>query len=513
MSDISPMRLSKLTGEFHDKNAEYAYRAPFLHEEVRFTRRIAVIGILFYTAFLLIDYLHLGITPDFLLRATARIGMLLAGLAIAARIGHVKSVHALDRWTTLFIALLFLSFYAVLFSHPPLVFTHTSFFVALGAIFIAAPGSLAWIFTLSATGSFFYLVSLQLSASGLWNSVIPVSLLLLFANVFGVLVRRELTTSRREAHIALRSERMAREALAKGENDLRRLFSAAPVALALTRVRDGRLFKANDAALDLLGYGRETLNEDFSVRQLYVDSEQRKALIDQVIHQNHATGLELALRRADGKIIETIASAVRVRHADEDCIMVGLVDISERKRLEGNLRRLATTDPLTGLHNRHHFFTTTRNEIERCRRFARPASVLMIDLDHFKAINDRFGHDTGDEVLRVFASAARAALRSHDILARFGGEEFAVMLPETDLLGALHIAERLRAAAEAQIIEFAPASIRYTISVGATELEPGDVSIDAALTRADSALYDAKRAGRNRVEPAATAEPNTIGPT
>jgi diguanylate cyclase (GGDEF)-like protein/PAS domain S-box-containing protein len=510
---VSSTRLSGLSGEFQDKTTEQAYRTPLLREQARFTRRIAIIGTLFYASFLLVDYLHLGVTGDFLLRAVARGGMLLAGLAIADRVGRTKSVAALDRWTTLFIILLFLSFYAVLFSHPPLVFTHTSFFVALGAIFIAAPGSLALILTLATAGSLFYLLSLQLSATGLWNNVIPVSLLLLFANVFGALVRRELVRSRHEAYLALCAERSAKEELAQSGDELKRLFSAAPVALVLTRVRDGRLFKANDAALDLIGYARENLNSDFSVRQLYVHLDQRLKLIDEVMHRHRATGVELTLRRGNGEVIDTIASAVRVPHAGEDCIMVGLVDISERKRLEKNLRRMATTDPLTGLHNRHHFFETARKEIARCRRFNHPVSVIMIDVDHFKATNDRFGHDTGDAVLRAFSQTASATLRTHDILARFGGEEFVVMLPETGLEASLRIAERLRAAVEAQVLDFEPEEIRCTISLGVTELNADDASIDTALTRADRALYRAKRTGRNRVEPATATEPTAAEPS
>ncbi|MFH1539244.1 MAG: sensor domain-containing diguanylate cyclase [bacterium] len=164
-------------------------------------------------------------------------------------------------------------------------------------------------------------------------------------------------------------------------------------------------------------------------------------------------------------------------------------------------RRLSLTDTLTGLHNHGHFQEKLDEEIERARRYRRPLSLLMIDVDHFKRVNDRFGHLRGDAVLREFAHLMRGNLRSVDFSARYGGEEFAAILPETTAPEARIVAERLRNMIEGHAFPLGDSgrTIRTTISVGVSSV--GEKIRDKAelIDRADRALYLAKSAGRNRV--------------
>jgi diguanylate cyclase (GGDEF)-like protein len=163
------------------------------------------------------------------------------------------------------------------------------------------------------------------------------------------------------------------------------------------------------------------------------------------------------------------------------------------------MRRSALRDPLTGLSNRRGLDERIAYEIARhareCRRFA----VLAIDLDGFKRVNDRFGHAAGDEVLRSVAAAVLGAVRESDTVARYGGEELAVLLPDTEADGAATVAEKLRAAVAALSVPAGGEALRVTVSVGAAEMEPG---LDPSLlvARADDALYRAKSLGKNRVE-------------
>ena len=160
---------------------------------------------------------------------------------------------------------------------------------------------------------------------------------------------------------------------------------------------------------------------------------------------------------------------------------------------------LATIDSLTGLVNRRAFFERTESARLLSTRLRSPISLMMIDIDHFKRLNDRFGHATGDEALCVFAATAQQALRDHDIMGRLGGEEFALVLPGTDLEGALQAAERLRSAIAAAVLPTSGSQYSMTVSIGVVVIDPNE-HINSALARADHALYAAKSAGRDRVE-------------
>jgi diguanylate cyclase (GGDEF)-like protein len=169
---------------------------------------------------------------------------------------------------------------------------------------------------------------------------------------------------------------------------------------------------------------------------------------------------------------------------------------------------LAITDPLTGLANHRQFYDQLDREFRRAQRYGRPLTLLMLDLDRFKAFNDRHGHLAGDQALRETAEVLRQNARSVDILARYGGEEFAIILPETDIQrGAAH-AERIRSAVAAHVFLNQETGLehRVTVSIGVAALSPTLRKIEELVHGADQALYRAKAAGRNRFELAATAE-------
>lgn len=160
------------------------------------------------------------------------------------------------------------------------------------------------------------------------------------------------------------------------------------------------------------------------------------------------------------------------------------------------LRELAVVDELTGLRNRRYFDRTLQYEVDRMRRYDRALSVVLLDVDHFKSVNDRFGHLVGDEVLKVVARCLERNVRKADLAARYGGEEFALVLPETALAGALHVAERVRESLEQLDVD----GLKVTASLGVATVEkswPGD--LPGIVRAADQALYQAKRTGRNRV--------------
>jgi two-component system cell cycle response regulator len=156
------------------------------------------------------------------------------------------------------------------------------------------------------------------------------------------------------------------------------------------------------------------------------------------------------------------------------------------------------TDPLTGLLNRRYFNEQTQKEVARSRRHGLRFSVLMIDIDHFKRINDTYGHATGDQAIKAVAEVCDKALRPQDILARYGGEEFVLTLPHTDAEGASVVAERIRQTVERIELAAEPGPVRFTVSIGISTYQK-DMPLEQIVGRADEALYKAKQSGRNRV--------------
>lgn len=186
---------------------------------------------------------------------------------------------------------------------------------------------------------------------------------------------------------------------------------------------------------------------------------------------------------------------VRLATALGDHVAVAI----QNARLYEQTRELAMTDSLTGIATRRSFFVQAEHALEQAKRNGSTISVIMADLDHFKAINDEYGHGRGDEAIRLAADAARQVLRRSDIIGRYGGEEFAVVLPDTEREAAHTIAERLRACVGEIVVPGTDHAI--SVSVGVVSEEPGPAeTVDAVLDKADHALYEAKRLGRNRVE-------------
>jgi diguanylate cyclase (GGDEF)-like protein len=184
-------------------------------------------------------------------------------------------------------------------------------------------------------------------------------------------------------------------------------------------------------------------------------------------------------------------------------LALSLSDYSDTQRRAAEMEALANHDSLTGVTNLRHFHRLAGLELEHSRRMGRSLALLALDIDHFKRINDTWGHAAGDMALKAFATTCRAGLREPDILGRCGGEEFAIALPNTGLGGALIIAERLRKAVEDMEVTLPGiTALRFTVSIGVTATGPGQGAVEdivALLAEADRALYVSKKAGRNRV--------------
>lgn len=208
-------------------------------------------------------------------------------------------------------------------------------------------------------------------------------------------------------------------------------------------------------------------------------------------------GLMLLLPSVSGLFAAYRFEAVRRR--EFAALERAQAELEQRRILEQELQRQASTDPLTGACNRREYERLFEQEARRARRHGRPLSVCVLDLDHFKHVNDTYGHNAGDAALVLTADICRAGMRDSDILGRLGGEEFVLILPETTAADAANVAERLRAQLERTDVVACQQRFRLTGTFGVTELSERDRGISDLVLRADEALYEGKRAGRNQV--------------
>jgi diguanylate cyclase (GGDEF)-like protein len=200
------------------------------------------------------------------------------------------------------------------------------------------------------------------------------------------------------------------------------------------------------------------------------------------------------IRMDDGQVIR-----VHCKTLPTGGRMLVYADVTDLVQHADQLKVLATVDGMTGLFNRRHFLSLAEIEWSRYQRYRRPMSLVLFDIDRFKSINDSFGHYAGDHVIVQIAEICRQQKRKSDIVARFGGEEFLILLPETELAAAQRVAERLRRKVETSPLAVASTAISTTISVGIAEADPTMASVFDLIKLADKALYTAKESGRNRV--------------
>lgn len=268
----------------------------------------------------------------------------------------------------------------------------------------------------------------------------------------------------------------------------------------------GRLTSMNQAALGLLGFpSADGLLGRNAHRLLHPHHEDGSAFaeddcaIHRVLESGEAIkGLRDMFLRADGQplSVETFVSPLRGLTGEIEGTVVSFRDITEQLELEAQLEYTAQHDHLTGALNRHVFETLFEREHARVERQGEPLALMLLDIDHFKAINDRYGHEVGDRVLKSLVQHLSGRLRGGDILTRWGGEEFALLLPDTDLEGALALAEMLRrSVADSALAAGLP---RVSISIGVTLVVSG-TKRSSVFQQVDEALYQAKHLGRNRV--------------
>lgn len=299
-------------------------------------------------------------------------------------------------------------------------------------------------------------------------------------------------------------QRLAEEALLKSENHFRNALEHAAIGMALVSPR-GKFTQVNHAFCDIVGYRQEELLNLTTEAITHPDDIAKDLALIKQMETGEIRSYEIEKRylHKDGRVV-WVQNTVSISRETTDAqrqIIQQVQDITERKQLGQRLEHEARTDFLTSLPNRRHFLEQASQELTRVRRYHNPLTLAMLDLDHFKNINDTYGHEVGDKVLVKLAEICRQTLRETDVMGRIGGEEFAILLPQTTDIQASEITERLRKtiAATTISVENGMPPVHFTVSVGIASFDDSDTNIDMLLNRADKALYEAKRKGRNRV--------------
>lgn len=307
-------------------------------------------------------------------------------------------------------------------------------------------------------------------------------------------VSRSLSTLNKklEMRVARRTQQ-----LVEGRALLLFILDACPSEVALVQADTGKVHFINREFLERLNQGPSI--DTLFIQDLLVDTDERSRFINELeqfgrvdnwetkvsTHTPYWSSLSVKLVEVEGKL----------------CYLLWGFDISKHKELLSLLELQASTDVLTTLYNRRAFYDRGAQTLESCKRYGHHCSLLMLDIDNFKKINDLHGHGAGDEAIRMVSRSLQNSLRDVDIIGRVGGEEFAVILPYTLAAQAWETAERLRCAIEKSVAECSAGDIRVTVSIGVASFSPNEPkTVEDLIAMADHALYRAKNSGRNRVE-------------
>lgn len=288
------------------------------------------------------------------------------------------------------------------------------------------------------------------------------------------------------------------------EARLQAILEQSPIGVSVSRRDNGKIIFANSRFAQLVGEKKSNLIGRYA-RDYYLDSEQRDRVVARLRENKTVVNMEIQFRRADGSPFWTLFTVNQAVIGGVAVNLAWVYDYTDRWHMQEALRDMASRDPLTGIYNRRSFLDLARQHLSRAGRSGEPVSILLLDVDHFKAVNDTWGHAVGDDALRTVAGGCQAILREYDLLGRFGGEEFIIMLPGTPINEGEAVAERVRRHIAGLAIpppegSGLTAPLQLTISIGVAQILEGDEVLDKVIHRADLALYRAKNAGRNRVE-------------
>ena len=286
----------------------------------------------------------------------------------------------------------------------------------------------------------------------------------------------------------------------KYNQKIEEIIRMSPFPIIISRVGDDRIIMANNNAIKLFGINPREL-ERYRLKDFFADVDNRQLLTERLESEREVQDFEVLVKTPLSNTPFWLLASVNIIDYNYDVVLYSAFqDITSRKNRENLLKNQAIRDPLTALYNRRYFEDEVNKQILEAKAKKQPYAVLMLDADHFKNVNDTYGHKVGDKVLIELASTAERALRDNDIVARYGGEEFVVFLPGIHAEQGKIVADRLRQSISKQVVySDTNQPVKFTVSIGVSSSDISD-SVDTLIKTADEALYRAKQNGRNRVE-------------
>lgn len=324
-------------------------------------------------------------------------------------------------------------------------------------------------------------------------------------NAIGIITKSDIIKNLRADYIGVLKNMLKQKSRALIESELKYRTLVEQSLEGIMIIKEGLIKFVNKTLLKILNYEEEDMIGKEILRFLHPQS--RDLLSENFLklnsNQNIESSIELKMINQTGDGIHIEGLLNRINYEGSTGVLITLRDITERKKAEAELKRLVITDDLTGLYNQRFFYNQLNKEIERAKRHNRPLSILLIDIDLFKDFNDKYGHWEGDFVLKKLGEILTKNIRDIDMAFRYGGEEFAVILPDTKYVDALIVAERIRKSVAQTVfypftLDGQPDVVSKTVSIGATEFHAED-NMKSFLKRVDNAMYQAKKHGRNKV--------------
>jgi len=302
------------------------------------------------------------------------------------------------------------------------------------------------------------------------------------------------------AEYEIQEKNMTRQSLKKVSDDVENIIKSSPFPIVISRLKNDTIVFANQNALKIFDMEASELAM-YHFSDFFVDAKNRKLLLERLEHNRQVQDFEILVKTmVSSTPFWLMASANVIEYKGEPVLYMAFQDITDRKQREQKLIGQANRDPLTSIYNRRYFEEAVPEKIRKAHMAGQPFAVLMIDADHFKNINDEYGHKTGDKVLIEMAQVTERSLRPDDIVARFGGEEFVVFLNNVNEDVAMTVAGRIKDVISGLVVYSDDGRpVTWTVSIG---VAPSGISdhIDFLIKMADDAMYFAKNSGRNRIE-------------